>query len=276
MRERSHGHPLLEGQWQRSSDGDRFVRKVQNTYIFFRGQRVARVDSTGAVHYYFSDHLGTHAVVENATGTACEQDVDYYPYGGEQNDYCSTPVAQNYKFNGKERDVESGLDNFGTRYNTSNVGRFMTPDWAAKPVNVPYAHFGNPQSLNLYAYAQNNPTTLGDPDGHSSTGDMIFRTSNYGTAITISPAVLFSEQTSANGLNAWNAAVEAQKEKDAQNAKAPQTSASAQNVAQSKDPNKVAKGAAEFVGGAVLTGIAIAAGGWAGGPLLRHDHNAIR
>ena len=42
----------------------------------------------------------------------------------------------------------------------------MTPDWAAKPVTVPYAHFGNPQSLNLYSYVQNNPTTVGDPDGH--------------------------------------------------------------------------------------------------------------
>jgi len=70
------------------------------------------------------------------------------------------------KFNGKERDTESGLDNFGARYDTSSLGRFMTPDWAAKPTAVPYAHYGNPQSLNLYSYVQNNPTTTGDPDGH--------------------------------------------------------------------------------------------------------------
>jgi hypothetical protein len=43
----------------------------------------------------------------------------------------------------------------------------MTPDWAAKPIAVPYAHYGNPQSLNLYAYVENNPTTVGDPDGHA-------------------------------------------------------------------------------------------------------------
>jgi hypothetical protein len=42
----------------------------------------------------------------------------------------------------------------------------MTPDWAAKPTDVPYANFGNPQSLNLYSYVENNPTTTGDPDGH--------------------------------------------------------------------------------------------------------------
>ena len=71
-----------------------------------------------------------------------------------------------YKFTGKERDSESGLDMFGARYYGSSLGRFMTPDWAAKPTAVPYAHYGNPQSLNLYSYVQNNPTTVGDPDGH--------------------------------------------------------------------------------------------------------------
>src|SRR5208282_4238208 len=86
--------------------------------------------------------------------------------GGEESENCTTPVAQNYKFTGKERDTESGLDNFGARYNASNLGRFMSPDWSAKPVTVPYAKFGNPQSLNLYSYVENNPTTTGDPDGH--------------------------------------------------------------------------------------------------------------
>ena len=105
-------------------------------------------------------------VVENATASACEQDVDYYPYGGEENDYCSTQVAQHYKFTGKERDTESGLDNFGARYEASNLGRFMTPDWAAKPATVPYAKFGDPQTLNLYAYTENGPVNNVDADGH--------------------------------------------------------------------------------------------------------------
>ncbi len=46
---------------------------------------------------------------------------------------------------------------FGARYYGSSLGRFMTPDWAAKPVTVPYAHFGNPQSLNLYSYVREQP-----------------------------------------------------------------------------------------------------------------------
>jgi RHS repeat-associated protein len=77
------------------------------------------------------------------------------------------------KFTGKERDTESGLDMFGARYYGSSLGRFMTPDWAAAPTDVPYAHFGNPQSLNLYSYVQNNPTTVGDPDGHDGPGSAV-------------------------------------------------------------------------------------------------------
>jgi RHS repeat-associated protein len=36
--------------------------------------------------------------------------------------------AARYKFTGKERDAESGLDNFGARYYGSSMGRFMTTD----------------------------------------------------------------------------------------------------------------------------------------------------
>jgi RHS repeat-associated protein len=75
--------------------------------------------------------------------------------------------SNHYKFGGHERDGETGLDYFGARYYGNWAGRFLTPDWDAKPITVPYANFGNPQSLNLYSYTKNNPTTFGDPDGHA-------------------------------------------------------------------------------------------------------------
>ncbi len=135
---------------------------AKSEYIFFNGQRVARSDSAGAIHYYFSDHLGSHGVVENATGSVCEQDIDYYPYGGVENDYCSgTSVPQNYKFTGKERDAESGLDNSVFRYYGSSLGRFMTPD----PAGIWLADPSNPQSWNRYAYVLNNPLSNIDPLG---------------------------------------------------------------------------------------------------------------
>jgi RHS repeat-associated protein len=69
-------------------------------------------------------------------------------------------------FTGKERDTESGLDYFGARYYSSNMGRWMSPDWADKPEAVPYSDLMNPQSLNLYGYVNNNPLSRADADGH--------------------------------------------------------------------------------------------------------------
>jgi RHS repeat-associated protein len=63
-----------------------------------------------------------------------------------------------YKFTGKERDQESGLDNFEARYLGSSLGRFMSPDPMGGKTE-------DPQSLNRYAYVRNNPLTLTDPTG---------------------------------------------------------------------------------------------------------------
>ena len=65
---------------------------------------------------------------------------------------------------GKERDTESGLDYFGARYYSSNMGRFSSPD----PSGLYYADPRNPQSLNLYSYALNNPLRMIDPSGLTS------------------------------------------------------------------------------------------------------------
>lgn len=37
---------------------------------------------------------------------------------------------------GKERDSESELDDFGARYYSSSMGRYMSPDWVAKAMPV--------------------------------------------------------------------------------------------------------------------------------------------
>ena len=113
--------------------------------------------------YYVEDMLGTSRVITNTAGAIC-YDADFYPFGGER--AITNTCPQNYKFTGKERDQESGLDYFGARYYGSNMGRFMSPDWAAKAEPVPYAKLDNPQSLNLYSYVLNNPLSRTDPDGH--------------------------------------------------------------------------------------------------------------
>jgi len=137
-------------------------------YVFFNGQRIARRDaSNGAVHYYLSDHLGSASVIASATAVIQEES-DYYPYGGEIAITNNDP--NNYKFTGKERDSESGLDNFEARYYGSSLGRFMTPDWAERATAVPYAVFGDPQTLNLYTYVENAPLNRIDADGHGDKG----------------------------------------------------------------------------------------------------------
>jgi RHS repeat-associated protein len=131
-----------------------------NEYIFFNGQRIARRDYSGNIFYYFADHLGTSRVMFQSGQTLPCYDADFYPYGKER-----TPIlnscSQNCKFTGKERDTESGLDNFGARYMGSNLGRFMSPD----PKQFSLRTLSNPQKWNKYPYVLNNPLALFDPDG---------------------------------------------------------------------------------------------------------------
>jgi RHS repeat-associated protein len=137
---------------------------LKSEYVFFDGERVARRDGatgTGGVFYYFSDHLKTASVITDSAGVI-KAESDYYPWGGElqfvNND------SNDYKFTGKERDSESGLDNLGKRYDSSSMGRFMTPDAFYKD-----SHVGDPQSWNEYAYARNNPLRYVDPTGENAT-----------------------------------------------------------------------------------------------------------
>src|SRR5258708_5511808 len=137
---------------------------LQSEYLFFDGERVARKDFPGnTVAYYFSDHLKTASVITDAVGTI-KAESDYYPWGGELQ--FTNSDSNHYKFTGKERDSETRLDYFGARYYSNGLGRFISADWSATPIPVPYANFTDPQSLNLYTYVRNLPTTQFDADGH--------------------------------------------------------------------------------------------------------------
>jgi RHS repeat-associated protein len=131
---------------------------------------VARRDGatgTGGVFYYFSDHLKTASVITDSAGVI-KAESDYYPWGGElqfvNND------SNDYKFTGKKRDLETGLDYFGARYYSNGLGRWVSADWSATPVPVPYADFKDPQTLNLYQFVGGNPASKADPDGQLRNG----------------------------------------------------------------------------------------------------------
>jgi RHS repeat-associated protein len=137
---------------------------INEEYIYFNGERVARVDRpSGTVHYYLSDHLGSASAITDARGNVQEQ-YYYYPYGGLISSSGSDP--NHYKFTGRERDAESNLDYFGARHYGSALGRFMKPDEAFNDQN---AH--DPQSWNLYSYVRNNPLRYTDPSGNACVQD---------------------------------------------------------------------------------------------------------
>jgi RHS repeat-associated protein len=124
------------------------------TYVLNPGQ------TDGTFYYDHSDWLGTERARTNLSGTACET-IQSLPFGDGQviNSTCGD-VSQRH-FNGKERDSESGLDEFGARYYASSMGRFMTSD----PIGIMKQKFADPQQWNMYAYARNNPLSAIDVSG---------------------------------------------------------------------------------------------------------------
>jgi len=142
---------------------------ITDEYVFFGGKRIAhRVISTGSIYYYMEDFLGSSRVITDSSGNVCYE-ADFYPFGGER--VITNTCPQNYKFQGKERDTETGNDDFGARYYSSSTGRWLSPDWSAIPAPVPYANLANPQTLNLYAMVHDNPETFADLDGHIGPDD---------------------------------------------------------------------------------------------------------
>ena len=145
--------------------------------VFVGGQALATYVFAGAqgLHFNLTDPLGTKRAQVSATG-AVELNCLSLPYGNDIGNTGATDCVgsgaddNKMHFTGKIRDTNSGLDYFGARYYSSAMGRFMSPDWSAKVVPVPYAKLDNPQSLNLYAYVMNNPLVRIDPDGHGCNG----------------------------------------------------------------------------------------------------------
>jgi RHS repeat-associated protein len=78
-------------------------------------------------------------------------------YGG------GTGVRQ--RFTGKERDGETGLDYFESRYFSSAQGRFTSPD----AMIMKKEWLADPQRWNHYAYVRNNPLRYVDPNGEDLT-----------------------------------------------------------------------------------------------------------
>ena len=121
-------------------------------FVYLNGQMVA--EYLGGTYFVHTDHLGsTRLLTGYPTASVVECD-DYYPFGEQIS--CGGTSTTTHKFTGYERDSESGLDNAQARYNSSSLGRFMSPD----PIGNFVADATNPQTWNMYAYVNNNPLRL--------------------------------------------------------------------------------------------------------------------
>jgi RHS repeat-associated protein len=110
----------------------------------------------GAI-YYHHDHLQGVAFETDDRGEVLVETA-FDPYGGDLH-----PTTEPYAFTGKERDADTGLYHFGARAYDPKLGLFLSPDPAV--LANPALAIEDPQLLNVYAYARNNPTTHVDQDG---------------------------------------------------------------------------------------------------------------
>jgi RHS repeat-associated protein len=154
-----------------SSTGSGASYSTTTDYVFNGDTLLSTIDQqlksgvatgTAKTRYIHPDHLGSTNVVTDASGTVL-QTLDYYPYGSTRISTNSGGADSARKYIGQFAD-QSNLDYLQARYYDSSRGQFLTQD----PVFVgdPRAqNLADPQSLNAYSYAEDNPITKKDPNG---------------------------------------------------------------------------------------------------------------
>ncbi len=144
--------------------------------VFVSDQLVATIEtstSTNSIFYNHTDHLGSVNVVTDAAGNAA-QVLDYYPFGTKR--ISSGDGVSDREFIGQRFDESTNLNYLNARYYEGTRGQFISQD----PSFLAFGDAGrtqamtgmslesvlmDPQSLNSYAYARNNPIKNIDPDG---------------------------------------------------------------------------------------------------------------
>jgi RHS repeat-associated protein len=137
---------------QLNSPGNGYVRGE----VFAGGRHLASYIS-GNTYFMHSDWLGTERL-RTTFNSGLTESCTSLPFGDWLT--CTGTDVSPLHFTGKERDSESGLDNFGARYDSSSMGRFMSVD----PGDAGAA-LDAPQTWNAYSYVLNNPLNATDPSG---------------------------------------------------------------------------------------------------------------
>ena len=112
-------------------------------------------------NYYITDHLGSTRMVVDSNDSIRET-INYYPFGSEMRMEAPAQMTNNlghpFRFTGKELDRQNNLNmyDFGARmFDVAGVPMWTSID----PLAEKY------YSISPYAYCNNNPVILVDPDG---------------------------------------------------------------------------------------------------------------
>jgi RHS repeat-associated protein len=155
-----------------SSTGTGAKYATTTEYVFNGDSLVSTVDQqtvsgaatgTAQTRFIHPDHLGSTNVVTNSSG-AVVQTLDYYPYGATRISTNIGGADSARKYINRFAD-QSNLDYLNARYYDPARGQFVTEDpvfWSTKQ------NLANPQSLNSYSYANDNPISGKDPDDRQS------------------------------------------------------------------------------------------------------------
>ena len=109
------------------------------------------------LEYQHPDRLGTKLITNNTANTSFEQST--LPYGTALD--AETSGTTNQRFTSYDRSAITNLDYAVNRSYSSAQSRFTSVD----PIGMSATNIGDPQSMNLYAYVQNNPIDYTDPSG---------------------------------------------------------------------------------------------------------------
>ncbi|MHB1418241.1 MAG: RCC1 domain-containing protein [Bacillota bacterium] len=131
---------------------------VINYYYDSNGQIVG-LNKNGATYIYHTNLRGDVVSVTDYSGGTLYAQYNYDPWGN-QISYSGT-LSQHITYAGYYYDAETGLYYLKNRYYSPQQGRFLTKDAYGNDII-----FKNPQTLNLYTYAGNNPMSNVDPDGN--------------------------------------------------------------------------------------------------------------
>jgi len=122
------------------------------TYVYQDGVLVAQ-RSNGATQFIHPDHLGSATLVTDEFTLAVEN-TTYEPFGA----IISGGKTTRFDYTGKEFSTATDDYDYGARRYSPGIRIFLKPD---PEISMTY----NPQNLNGYAYALNNPYKYVDPDG---------------------------------------------------------------------------------------------------------------